>query len=352
MVVFEKTVMDRRAFLSLLVAAATLPHFAFADAGEAMPVTDDAGWASWKSAFLMADGRVVDHLQQDASHTEGQGYGLVLSVYHGDRAAFEAIRGWTFANLAERSDGLLNWKRVPGAATAEAANATDGDIFVAWGLMLGADRFDIPEARAQASRIATAISGLCLVADPRDPARLILLPAAEGFLHGTKAIINPSYIMPRALYDLAGLIGDPRLAQAASDGLDLLDDLAAASALPDWVEIDIAGARPSTEQAAQFGYDALRVALYLVWSGRLDHAAVRKAAEVYGQAAAKATPVVLDLEQGGVQESSSYPGFAALHDLVDGRKTKVGGLDVAQGYYPATIEMLCRLAADDTAPAM
>ena len=350
--VFEKTVMHRRAFLSLLVAAATLPHFAFADAGEAMPVTDDAAWASWKSAFLMGDGRVVDQLQQDASHTEGQGYGLVLSVYHGDRAAFEAIRAWTFANLGARSDGLLNWKRVPGAATAEAANATDGDIFVAWGLMLGADRFDIPEARAQASRIATAISALCLAADPRNPARLILLPAADGFLHGTKAIINPSYIMPRALYDLAGLIRDARLAQVASDGLDLLDDLAAASAVPNWVEIDVAGARPSTEHPAQFGYDAMRVALYLVWSGRLDHAAVRKAAEVYGQAAATATPVVLDLDRGEVQESSTYPGFAALHDLLDGRRINVGGLDVAQGYYPATIEMLCRLAAEDSAPAM
>ena len=312
----------------------------------------DPAWIAWKKEFLASDGRVIDRLQQSATHSEGQGYGLVLSAYHGDRSAFEMIRGWTCANLCDRADGLLNWKRMPDAATPEAQNATDGDIFFAWGLKLGAERFDIPEAREQALSVTAAISSSCLHPDPRDPSRLVILPAAEGFLRGTKVIVNPSYIMPRALHDLSLLTHDVRLSKAASDGVALLEELAQTQAVPNWAEIDVAGLRPSSEHPAQFGYDAMRVALYLIWSGHRGHAAVRRAADVYGAARVSATPVVVELGDDRATEVSTYPGFAALRDLVCGHKADTNGLDVSQGYYPATLEMLCRVATGETALAI
>lgn len=345
--------MNRRRFLSGLAATATLPGvLRAADTTEGAGNMRDTAWQAWKAAFLAPDGRVVDHLQQAASHSEGQGDGLVLAVHHGDSAAFTAIRDWTCGNLCDRADGLLNWKRRPGATSPEPMNATDGDLFFAWGLMLGADRFDLPQARAQARRIATALAAHCLHPDPRAHGRLVILPAAEGFLRGTKAILNPSYIMPRALTDLALLIRDGRLAQAASDGLDLLSELAAASPVPNWAEVDAAGLRPSSEHPAHFGYDALRVALYLIWSGQRDHPAVKRAADAYAAATARMTPVVVATGDAAVLETSTYSGFAALHDLVDGRRSGGAGLDTAQGYYPATLEMLCRLADRETAPVL
>lgn len=309
-------------------------------------------WQAWKQAFLAEDGRVIDHRQLQASHSEGQGYALVLSVFHGDRATFDLVRGWTDANLRRRADGLLNWRLVPGEDRAEAPNATDGDIFFAWGLALGADRFGIPEARDQARKMAAAVSAACIRPDPRDLGRLVILPAAEGFMRGTKAIINPSYIMPRALHDLALLTRDARLAQAATDGSRLLAELAQDDLVPNWAELDGAGVRPSSEQPSRFGYDAMRVALYLIWSGQRDHAAVRRALRLYDAHGTGDTPVVVDLDGATVHETSTYPGFAALRGLVGGADRGHSALNVDQGYYPATLEMLCTIAAEETGPVM
>lgn len=348
----------RRSFLIALGGFAILPEIARAASSDPYGVQQrQEEWAAWKEAFLASDGRVIDHLQEGASHSEGQGYGLLLSVHHGDRAAFDLIRSWTEANLMERPDGLLNWRRDPGAAAPEAWNATDGDIFYAWALSLGANRFDVPEARSRAQTIATAVAAHCLYPDPRDSARLLILPAAEGFLRGTMAIVNPSYIMPRALHDLALLIREPRLAQAAEDGLSLLDDLAAAGLTPDWAEVDAAGIRPSSEHQAQSGYDALRVPLYLIWSGQVDHPAVRRARELYAAHGGRKTPVVCNLAGDEVCEASSYQGFQSLSKLVltpAGQECTVAHTPLAtdQGYYPATLDILCRLVATETAPAL
>ena len=344
--------MNRRSFLSTLTALAVCAPLPALAQSNGVDTVNDPDWTAWKAAFLMPDGRVVDHLQDQATHSEAQGYGLVLSVIHGDHAVFNAIWEWTSANLNRRDDGLLNWKLVPGQTEPESMNATDGDLFFAWGLAMGADRFDIPEARFRAVEIAKAISDHCLYPDPRDRNRLIILPAAEGFLRGTKAIINPSYIMPRALYDLSALIQDPRLAQAANDGLALLDELAASTGIPNWAEVDIAGLRPSSEHMAHYGYDAVRVPLYLVWSGHRDHAAVALAKGIYARAAGRNTPVVIDLKDGAVLDTSTYEGFAAVHRLVDGRRFETPELDVEQGYYPAMLDMLSRVANSETSPAL
>lgn len=314
-------------------------------------------WEKWKSAFLMPDGRVVDHLQGGATHSEGQGYGLVLAAFNDDLATFDLIRSWTDANLTKRPDGLLNWRLLPNQTSPEAANATDGDLFYAWGLALGAGRFGRPEARERAIEIAGAVSRNCLATDPRDGCRLVLMPAADGFRRGTSVIFNPSYVMPRALFELANLTKDDRLAKAAHDGMHLLDELAQRGLAPDWAQIDPLGVGPSLEHAPRSGYDAIRVPLYLVWSGHRDHAAVHQALAMYGRLAGAQTPVVTDLSGKETIEASTYAGFDAVRDLViradSGHLAKaLKAFCPKQGYYPATLQLLSLVAAVESAPAM
>ena len=345
--------MKRRMFLLGLAGTALPFSAAFADVHMDRRAMMDAQWRAWKEAFLLPDGRIVDHLQGMASHSEGQGYGLVLSAFMGDRATFDLVRGWTQAHLTQRSDALLNWRLGQGDDTPEAMNATDGDILFAWGLSLGADRFDLPEARDWAKKIALAVAERCLIADPRDPARVVILPAAEGFLRGTKAIVNPSYIIPRALHDLALLSRSMRLAQAATDGSNLLAELGANGLVPDWVEIDQVSLRPSSEHAAQYGYEALRVPLYLIWSGQRGHAAVQQAKRAYRATAAQPAPVRMDLTGKEVLETSDFRGYAALRALVLDDPAAVSPvLDARQSYYPATIDMLCSLVQHETQAAL
>ena len=61
----------------------------------------------------------------------------------GDEDAFRRMMDWSEANLAIRPDNLLAWRwqpDVPGRV-ADPNNASDGDLFYAWALIRGADRF-------------------------------------------------------------------------------------------------------------------------------------------------------------------------------------------------------------------
>src|ERR1700761_1976583 len=76
------------------------------------PAPDDAAWKSYKQHFLTAEGRIADTGNGGVSHTEGQGYAMVMATAYNDRAAFDALWGWTRKTL-RRPDGLFSWRYVP-----------------------------------------------------------------------------------------------------------------------------------------------------------------------------------------------------------------------------------------------
>lgn len=67
---------------------------------------------TWATTYIR-QGRVIDWQQHGISHSEGQGWGLLLAQAAGDRDAFEQIEAWTAANLALRQDQLMAWSRLP-----------------------------------------------------------------------------------------------------------------------------------------------------------------------------------------------------------------------------------------------
>lgn len=332
--------MRRRACLALIAGAAA-SSIAGAD-------TSDA-WAAWKAAFLRPDGRVVDALQDDASHSEGQGYGMLLAAFEQDADAFAAMHAWTERHLAVRRDPLLAWRWLPRSDpnVPDYNNASDGDLFYAWALLEAAVCFDVPAYRDRAAQIARFLATACIRPDPRDGAARLLLPAAERFEDEERRIVNPSYIMPRAMSTLAATFDLPDLARAVTDGLDLIAQLAQHGPVPDWVEIDSDGIRPARGFAAQSGYEAMRVPLYLSWSGGVAHPALIRAAADHAAASGAETPTVFALD-GTVLRRSGYPGYAALSALarcVVGNSPVLPRFDADQPYYPATLHMLALHAA-------
>ena len=300
---------------------------------------DEAGWDAWIRAFLAPEGRVVDAPQGGISHSEGQGYGMVLATAFGDRAAFLRMRDWTDAALAVRQDALLAWRWRPDEApeSRDYNDASDGDLFCAWALLRGARRFGEPADEAGA--IARALDAICVVDDPRGGGRLLLLPGAEGFRTGTGMVVNPSYLMPLALQELAAAFDLPRLATCAEDGVALLQALAVAGPMPDWIEVTPEGWRSWSAAPSATGYEAVRAPLWLVWSGRPGHAAVRAA---------------LDSDTAG-PGGDRAAGYAALRALAAcATATAPGRLpayDAAQPYYPATLHLLAMTAARESGSA-
>jgi endoglucanase len=64
-----------------------------------MPVRADerliTSWRIYADRFITADGRVVDNANGNVSHSEGQGYAMLLAERLDDRDTFAKIWLWT-----------------------------------------------------------------------------------------------------------------------------------------------------------------------------------------------------------------------------------------------------------------
>jgi len=346
--------MNRRDLLAGLIVA-TLPVTALRaqDANLATRALLLADWEAWKQAYLTPDGRVVDALQNGSSHSESQGYGLFLAATFGDQEAFNRIYGWSEMNLAIRSDALLAWRWKPDAtdAVADTNNASDGDLFYAWGLITMAAQGGDPALLARATAIATDLAAKCIISHPDGTGRLLLAPAAEGFERDGAAIINFSYYMPLAMRELASATGVDILATCANDGAAMMAELAASGLMPDWIAMGPDGPTVAAGMSDHNGYEALRIALFLAWSGDAKHPAVLQQVKAYRASATSdgTTPTVFDRLSGAVLSSSPDAGYAAIAALVDcAVETTTGAALPAfspqQPYYPGTLHLMTLIA--------
>ncbi len=324
-----------------LVAALVLPN-----------TPPDPNWSVYKDRFIV-DGRVVDDANGGVSHSEGQGFGMLLAVAHDDRATFEALWQWTQVNLAVRDDLLHAWRWDPAAAepVADVNNATDGDLLIAWALTRAGERWRRPAYTRAAAGLAAEIRGRLL---RRVDGSTVLLPGAYGFEHPARTIVNPSYFVLPAYTALDRVDPSPDWQALSAASLAVLDAarFGDQGLPPDWLELDaVAGAtnaRPADGFAPRYGFDAVRVPLYLVWSGvggtALDPYRAFWAA--YDDAAF--VPAWLDLNTGEAAPYAMSQGVAAIADLVRGLDaTAPPSLpDLAPGepYYSASLLLLARLA--------
>ncbi len=359
--------MNRRLFLTLLGVSPVLAAAGAGGAGaQGLLTTADLAqtamplWEAWKSAYLRPEGRVVDGLQRSASHSEGQGYGAVLATEFGDLAALTRILDWTETNLSLRGDGLLAWRYLPDEANPvpDLNNASDGDLFFAWALVRAAARFNERRYLARAQITAQALVTRCIVPNLATAGEMILIPGAQGFVHADRVVFNPSYFMPRAMREVATATGVVELAQAAGHAEQILARLAQTGPVPDWVQASASGLGAAEGFAATSGYEAMRVPLYLVWSGLQRHPAVTQMMQVYDRNVLPGAPVPtrIDPATGAVLEASNDAGYRALAALVScaGTAGQAGSdmpaFDPNQPYYPATLQMFAMLAANQVSP--
>jgi len=314
-------------------------------------------WAAWKAANLDSSGRVVDRNQQNASHSEGQAYGMLLAVTVGDRLAFERMETWTKVNLGVRSDNLLAWRWLPDAPerVPDTNNASDGDLFRAWALLKASRKFSVPEYRELAKSIATDLVELCIIESPGSDATPLLLPAAHGFRTDSGFIINPCYSMPLAMTELATAFELPELALAARGAVDLQATLARDGVVPDWVEITSDAIRPAQDFSFNAGYEAMRIPLFLIWSGLNAHPAVLRYAEAQARAPEGSAATVIDRKTGKILETSAHAGYKAVAALsICSAQNSVGSalppFVSDDPYYPATLQVMTMIAQAKSAP--
>ncbi|MGP3699645.1 glycosyl hydrolase family 8 [Rhodobacter sp. NSM] len=316
-------------------------------------------WQAWKRLCLNEEGRVIDAPQSGASHSEGQGYGLRLAAAFGDEEAFRRIFAWTEGNLALREDGLLSWRYLPetGDPVPDQNNASDGDLFYAWALIQGGILWNEPGFHERARIIGRALEQGCLAGHPDGSERRYLLPAAYGFASDEGVTLNPSYFMPRAMREVGMFAEAPALVLAARDGLELMNAIAGSALLPDWLRLTPEGPADAPGLSADCGYDALRIPLYLCWSGMNATPAQVRFREIHRRAArvSQDTPTVFEEGTGQVRETSDQPGYRALVALNDCVLSGTAGaalpdFDAEQPYFPATLHLMALVAQAEFFP--
>ncbi|HEX8857397.1 MAG TPA: glycosyl hydrolase family 8, partial [Thermoleophilaceae bacterium] len=207
--------------------------------------------------YVLPSGRVVRRDQGGDTVSEGQGYALMLSATVGDRRRFERVWAWTRAHL-QRPDGLFSWLW-RGGRVADRQPATDADIDIAHGLVLGADRFRTPRLRTEAAHIGRAV----LARETVQAGGRLVLVAGPWATRG-RLTLNPSYFSPRGFAALARATRDPRFGRLEASSLAILRALSGSTRRlpPDWAVLSPDGrVRPSPSpsgQRAAFGYDAVR----------------------------------------------------------------------------------------------
>jgi len=339
----------RRAFLTLTAAMSGTALWA----SNAQPeeTANIVSWPSWAAEFLSAEGRVVDSQQGGISHSEGQAYGLLLAQASGEEASFRLIEEWTRQHLAVRQDHLMGWKWGPTSTHGtllDWRNATDGDLFRAWALLRAARDSNCDGYEDRYHEIAQSLVDLCLAPDPRVPTEWLLTPGAEARRAPDQVLVNPSYFMTRALRELGAATGQDALIRCADHAETVLSEMADTGFLADWIDVTATGFSPSQEHDLRWGHDALRIPLYLVWSGRRSHPAVQVGADLLHRTT---VPDHLAIEvgpDGAVRTISDLLGYQAVAALAECRGPVVlkesSVSRTRSAYYPATLAMLAQVA--------
>lgn len=317
-------------------------------------------WDSFKARFVTSDGRVVDTGNKNISHTEGQGYAMLAAATFDDQATFRLLWTWTKTHLPRRSDGLFPWRWTPdagGGSVTDGNNASDGDLLLAWALARGAERWRDPTLRQEASSLAQAILTTLV---RTVGGKVVLLPGAVGFVHDHQVTLNLSYWVFPAFADLDRVASSPLWAALRSSGFDLLGiarfgrhqlpvnwiDLSPDETLPLSQRITPAPAWP-----ASFGYDAIRVPLYVGWLGGTSDALTPIIRYWLSYPSVSEIPAEINVLTDAV---TPYPLSAGGRALVSqtlrwqGKipaSTDMGGNRASDDYYSSALLLMTRVAA-------
>lgn len=173
----------------------------------------DTAWPTYLERHVHFEGYVLDPRRDGGRVTsEGQGYAMLRAVWERDEASFRRLAAWTAEHL-QRPDGLHSWLWTPeeGGSVVDPNTATDGDMEIAWALLMAAQLFEDDALHRRGAEIVRAVrlhtgipvregdggtaSEVGLSHGPADPAPWF--PAAGDWAVDDR-IINLSYFLPYA----------------------------------------------------------------------------------------------------------------------------------------------------------
>lgn len=308
----------------------------------------DDDWQQYKQRFVTAEGRVVDSGNNGISHSEGQGYGMLLAQAYDDQQSFAAMWQWARKSLGRHDLPLFAWKYDPQhkPAVADNNNASDGDILIAWALLNAGRKWHNSNYLNASRRIRAAVLDNMV---HEYAGHLVLLPGLNGFDGNGYIDINLSYWVMPALVDFAQTDNQPRWQQLVDSGVQLLALAKFGDAqLPsDWLRLTNKGKlSPSPKWPTRFSFDAVRIGLYFPWAGLGSNDALTPVKQFW-QAGGATPPAWIDVSSSEVAPYAASTGILAMRDVLNGQPVQ-RHISESDDYYSASLLLLSKLAAQTT----
>jgi endoglucanase len=337
----------RRRLSTLTASLAVLALVTQSEFACAAPSITAEEWTLYRDKFLDPAGRIVDTANAGISHSEGQGYGLLLAFLADSRGDFDRLLAFTRTQMLLRDDGLAVWKWNPNANphVEDINNATDGDLLIAYAAALAGTAWRRPDLIAQALAIAGALADHGVF---KTAGMVLLKPGVQGFGKEERSdgpVVNPSYFVFEAIDAFAEVQPKGPWNDLSRDGLKLLKmsmDIGPAGLPPDWVSL---AAKPAAAEGMpqEFGYNAVRIPLYLLRAGIRDRALLQTLAK--NMTGADGDIRVVNISTGDTIKLLKDPGYRIIPALIacvlDGKPLPEDTRTFTPTeYYPSTLHLL------------
>ncbi|MGL4600171.1 MAG: cellulose synthase complex periplasmic endoglucanase BcsZ [Plesiomonas sp.] len=230
-------------------------------------------WVQFKQRFLDESGRIIDHSDpRQITTSEGQSYGLFFALVAGDKTAFRQILRWTEAHLAQGdlSEHLPAWlwgRNAQGnMQVLDQNSASDSDLWIAYSLKEAGRLWKIRDYQSQSALLLQKIVQKEVSNLPQlGP---MLLPGSQGFIHPDYWTLNPSYVPPFILDNLATSYPSSQWPAIRQTTRTLLLESAPHGFAPNWINWTKQQQwQPKADTPWLGSYDAIRVYL---WIGMLN----------------------------------------------------------------------------------
>jgi endoglucanase len=313
-------------------------------------------WQQFQEKFISRDGRVIDTVNDRVSHSEGQGYGMLLAHAAGDKETFQKLWDWTRQNLQIRqNDKLFAWKWEPspggGGEVTDTNNASDGDVLIAWALYRAGVSWERKDYYDAAKEISAEVREKLL---RRSGRATYLLPGSVGFVHDDSIVVNLSYWVFPAFQDLHRLDGSEDWLNLNATGLALLHHARYGewNLPPDWLKIGQNDMAPAEDFEPLYSYNAIRIPLHLVWAEMERDELLKPYADYstrLGLGDDAQIPASINLNTGKYSEDKALTGMQAILKLTRAVRQNRSGivlpaLDPEEEYYSAALLLLTKLA--------
>ncbi len=227
-------------------------------------------WQEYKDKFIQKDGRVIDYMNADITHTEAIGYALYFSQHFNDKKTFSLIYTWYKNNIKINEHNLPGWKW--GKAEDDSwkmldlNSASDANLWIAYSLLLMDNKEENKRYKNEADFL---LKNIKLSQIKKVNSKFYLLPGENGFLNKNTLVLNPSYMLFEIFEYLAKYENAKIWQELIESSQELLqkERFSKLQLNPDWLILDIKSDKFSLDkEKPTFSYDAIRIPLNIMRS--------------------------------------------------------------------------------------